>query len=245
MQKSPIRESKQVTKVIQAYTIGYWMDKEGKCFSTTGNQLKPWSDKRGYLQYSAHLFGKKFALLGHKLQAYQKFGVDCFREGIQIRHLNGNASDNSWENIAIGTASDNQLDIPKEKRIEKAIKASKAKSQLTIEQNESLYWDLVNGLHPRDLSKKYNIPVSTIDSMRWESVSFKIFCEENNVVPKKVEWKICKQTSKDKNAIFQMLYDGCTYNYIQQFFEVSKSTLSNMKNKSQEYKDFCNKKDTK
>ena len=41
-----------------------------------------------------------------------------------MRHLNGNEMDNSWDNIGIGTHSDNMMDMPKEVRVAKAKHAS-------------------------------------------------------------------------------------------------------------------------
>lgn len=61
----------------------------------------------------------------HQLQAFQKFGDKLFENGIVVRHLNGKSDDNSYDNIAIGTASDNRLDIPEHKRKEISAKANK------------------------------------------------------------------------------------------------------------------------
>lgn len=57
-----------------------------------------------------------YTLNVHQLQAYQKFGNELFKEGIIVRHLNDISTDNSWDNIAIGTYRDNALDMPKWKR---------------------------------------------------------------------------------------------------------------------------------
>lgn len=60
----------------------------------------------------------------HRIQAYIKYGVLLYEKGIMVRHLNNNKLDNSWINIAIGTAYDNYHDIPIKlirKRIDKAI----------------------------------------------------------------------------------------------------------------------------
>jgi hypothetical protein len=34
-----------------------------------------------------------------------------FEEGTVVRHLNGDPGSNAWDNIAIGTMSDNMFDI--------------------------------------------------------------------------------------------------------------------------------------
>lgn len=61
----------------------------------------------------------------HQLQAFQKFGDKLFEKGIVVRHLNGISSDNSYDNIDIGTQSDNRFDIPEYKRKEISSKANK------------------------------------------------------------------------------------------------------------------------
>ena len=43
-----------------------------------------------------------------------------FEEGIEVRHLNGDKTDNRWENIDIGTHSENMMDQPKEIRVRKS-----------------------------------------------------------------------------------------------------------------------------
>jgi hypothetical protein len=54
----------------------------------------------------------------HRLQAFQKYGDLLYEEGTVVRHLNGDPGSNAWDNIAIGTMSDNMFDIPKQIRIE-------------------------------------------------------------------------------------------------------------------------------
>jgi hypothetical protein len=41
-----------------------------------------------------------------------------------VRHIDGNPLNNTWDNIEIGTASENMMDIPKEIRIATATNAS-------------------------------------------------------------------------------------------------------------------------
>lgn len=60
----------------------------------------------------------------HRLQAYQKYGDMLYGEGMMVRHLNGDSLDNSWGNIAIGTNSENQMDIPEQIRLFRARYAS-------------------------------------------------------------------------------------------------------------------------
>lgn len=67
---------------------------------------------------------KQIVFYSHRLQAFQKYGNKMYEKGIMVRHKNGNPLDNSWDNILIGTASDNMMDIPEQIRIKKALHAS-------------------------------------------------------------------------------------------------------------------------
>ena len=99
---------------------GYYVDKNGNLFNRSNKKinLSKSTTGTGYLSFNIRVGGKNpTRSFVHRLQAYQKFGEEIFKEGIVVRHLNGVSTDNSFENIGIGTPSDNTLDIPKEKRI--------------------------------------------------------------------------------------------------------------------------------
>jgi hypothetical protein len=97
---------------------GYYVDQEGNTFSKF-RQIKPYL-RKGYCYINFRYEDKKLEVSVHRLQAYQKYGEELFNDGIQVRHLNNISSDNSAINIAIGTASDNMMDIPEKDRIIKA-----------------------------------------------------------------------------------------------------------------------------
>lgn len=48
--------------------------------------------------------------------AYMKFGDKIYEHGMVVRHLDGNHFNNCFDNIEIGTQTDNIMDIPKEIR---------------------------------------------------------------------------------------------------------------------------------
>lgn len=56
--------------------------------------------------------------------AYQKYGDRIYNPRMVVRHLDGNPLNNSWENIAIGTQSENNMDKPPELRRRMAVHAS-------------------------------------------------------------------------------------------------------------------------
>lgn len=60
----------------------------------------------------------------HRLQAFQKYGENLFDSGMEVRHLDGNKENNSYDNIVIGTHSENMRDIPEAIRYSKALYAA-------------------------------------------------------------------------------------------------------------------------
>jgi len=106
-----------------AYEKGYRITNDGKCINPKGIELKGYSNS-GYLGFGIRFHNKSIRVYFHRLQAYQKFGDKIFEEGIVVRHLNSISSDNSWDNIGIGTHSDNMYDIPEEIRLKKALHAA-------------------------------------------------------------------------------------------------------------------------
>lgn len=118
------KNSDQSKNLIEAYKKGMRVDENGVLFGLRGKPRRL-SLLNGQNYYYCGITTSKGVrpLLVHQLQAYQKFGDDIFgdtAQEIHIRHLNGNSKDNSVGNIGIGSASDNFMDIPKEKRIKNA-----------------------------------------------------------------------------------------------------------------------------
>lgn len=95
-----------------AYARGYRVSVDGKIKGINGHFLSP-RLVRGYYDVCIRDIGNhchQCHLYIHRLQAYQKYGDDIYTPGIQVRHLNGDSQDNSFDNIAIGTSRDNQGD---------------------------------------------------------------------------------------------------------------------------------------
>lgn len=113
-----------MNKVLIAHSKGYEVTKEGKVIGVKGNELKL-NNHEGYYRFNFRdLNGKATSVKVHRLQAYQKFGDEMFVEGIMVRHLDGDSTNNTWNNIAIGTNSDNMMDISAEVRLAKALHAT-------------------------------------------------------------------------------------------------------------------------
>ena len=141
--------SKSEEAVKTASIKGYIVTEVGTVIGKNKKELSLYNYKN-YFFFSIKLFNSKTKLVGvHRLQAFQKYGEKIFEKGVQVRHLNGISSDNSFNNIAIGNNSENQLDIPKEDRI---LRASNPKYN-----HEDILMDRNLGLTYRELMIKYNI----------------------------------------------------------------------------------------
>src|SRR3990167_2628340 len=119
-----------------AFFKGYRIDVEGNLLNKIGVLCKPYKNKKGYLSFSVRMPNKKSKMfLFHRLQALQKYGIEVYNDGIIVRHKNNNKTDNSWENILIGTHRQNSMDIPEQTRIKHAKHAA---SFLKKYDNESI-----------------------------------------------------------------------------------------------------------
>ena len=106
-----------------AISRGYVVTEDGVFLNSKGVEIGN-VDKQGYLQSSIRVNKKAVSFYAHRLQAFQKYGDKLFSNGVVTRHINGNSLDNSWNNIAIGTHSENMMDIPEQIRIKRAKYAS-------------------------------------------------------------------------------------------------------------------------
>lgn len=99
---------------------GYYVDNEGILFNKKGQKLSVSKNNKGngYYSFNIRVNGSKpTRSFVHRLQAFQKFGDELFKEGVVVRHLDGDSTNNSFSNIALGDNFDNAQDIPKEKRV--------------------------------------------------------------------------------------------------------------------------------
>ena len=144
-----------------AYERGYRVTKDGHLLNPKGIKIGAISST-GYYHFGFKINKKHTNILTHRLQAYQKYGDKLFQDGIMVRHLNANPLDNSFNNIAIGTNRDNQMDIPKEIRIKRAISAGKTQIKYPKEFVLKLREEHKEIKNCAELGRKYNISSSVI-----------------------------------------------------------------------------------
>lgn len=122
--------------ILKAVESGYTVNESGNVVNRNGVQIKSVISDN-YARFTIRLNNSHAAVKVHRLLAYQKFGSVIFNKSIHVRHLNGNSLDNSYNNIAIGSASDNMMDKSPQARHESAkhaasfIKKKKQIAQLT------------------------------------------------------------------------------------------------------------------
>ena len=107
-----------------AYQKGYRVTKEGVVIGKKKNPVG-WLHTNGYRRFKIRDHEGKNRNVGvHRLQAYQKYGEKLYQEGYMVRHLDNDCTNNHYDNIDIGTASQHAHDIEAERRKKRAIHAS-------------------------------------------------------------------------------------------------------------------------
>lgn len=135
---------------------GYKVLPNGICINFKGVEVgtKGTSKTNPYYSIWIRIDTKKISIPIHRIQAYQKFGDKIYEENIVVRHLDGNNQNNAYNNIAIGTSSDNMMDQSKEIRVNKASNANKKYSdELVLEIKE--YYN--SGHSYKEIMEKFNI----------------------------------------------------------------------------------------
>lgn len=143
----------------EAKSKGYSVTTDGSIVSPSGKLLKLCVDTNGYYKFAIRANGSRHVLNVHRLIAYLKFGELALSR--ETRHLDNNKLNNSWNNIDIGTHSENMMDKPKEDRVRRAINASSYLRKLTDEQIIQLRKDK-NTVPIKNLLQKYGIVKSTL-----------------------------------------------------------------------------------
>lgn len=137
-----------------AFDLGYRVNNIGDVFAPNKNKRKLSLNYNNYYIFSIRNNSKVTNVLVHRLQVYQKFGDKIYQKGIVVRHLNNNPLDNSWDNIEIGTVSDNLYDIPEEIRIKIA---SKAHKQYSDDLHQKVIEARNNGMSYKEIMEKFGI----------------------------------------------------------------------------------------
>jgi len=113
--------------LISAYEKGYRITEKGEVYSPFVSKfLTQLKNNKEYFYFNVYLNANKrrYPVKVHRLVAYQKYKNDMFEPNMQVRHKDNNKHNNSFDNIILGTQSENAMDIPEKDRIERSIYAS-------------------------------------------------------------------------------------------------------------------------
>lgn len=153
-------------KVKQAYDKGYRILNDGVIIGLRGQVVKGDIDMWNYRRFKIRdVNGKNKNIKASRLQAYQKFGDTMFKDGIVVRHLNGDSLMDTKENIVIGTESDNRMDIPQNIRQQMAQKAASKTKRFSDDQIREIRKDREDGFKLQGLVEKYGATKGNISDI--------------------------------------------------------------------------------
>ncbi len=162
-------KSKAKQGVVLAYDRGYRVTEDGMPIRPDGTPMTFYLSRRhhggprykilsimGDNKYDIRKFGV------HQLQAYQLYGSKWYDHDVVVRHKNGDALDNSKENILIGSHSDNSMDRPESMRLSTARTAALVRRKLDASQVAEIRTKREYGASYRSLMEEYSLAKSTI-----------------------------------------------------------------------------------
>lgn len=158
---TPVFDSKDC--IVRAFEMGYRVTEEGVVMAPSGNPAKVYSKPGSYFHISVPTCRKPIAV--HRLAAYQKFG-NVALEAECVRHLNDKKQDNRLLNISYGSRSDNQMDIPDEKRKLMGRRRNKNNRQLSDEQVKQMRLLILDGWSIDRLVKVFNCSIGTVVNIK-------------------------------------------------------------------------------
>jgi hypothetical protein len=166
--------SKAGLAIKAAHSFGYRINADGTIVNPNGKCLRGGRAKSKRYPYNYFslfalnvpgIYKRTFKVFAHRLQAYQQFGDEMFKEGIVVRHLDGNASNNAINNIAIGTASDNMMDRPRHERLAHAIRAGNSNRRFSDDEVQQIREDHAAGMSYNRLREKWGCSKSQLSFM--------------------------------------------------------------------------------
>jgi hypothetical protein len=179
--------SKRSEAIKAAYEKGYRVVEDGRVISPRGRHLSLFSPKTGrqYLRFTIYFNGGPICLDVHRLAGYQKFGNKIFESGQQVRHLNDIGIDNRLDNIGLGNASENALDMSEEKRRKRSAiggyKGGRANRVFTREQIHSILYRLDQGEPMKAIANNLGVVRETISNIKLGKSYQEWYCEYRKI----------------------------------------------------------------
>lgn len=111
----------------------------------------------GYERFTINNDGKLLQVKVHRLVAYQKYGDKLYSQGIEVRHLDTDSTNNLDDNIDLGTSQQNRLDVPEDIRIQSSVTASTKVRKFTDKEIFEIRDYHSNCKSYKETMKKYDI----------------------------------------------------------------------------------------
>ena len=158
-----MRDSKTAHRTAWAHKVGYKVLPDGSVISHVGRRRKLNSSVGGYLRFTV---GPRDGNHGwvhvHVLAGLQYFGERALEEGMQVRHLDGDPTNNVRDNLALGDASQNAFDISSPVRFKRSREGAKVQRKLSDSDVAALRADRNSGATYAQLMERYGIAKSTV-----------------------------------------------------------------------------------
>lgn len=151
--------------IMYAYELGYRSDENGKIYSHKENKLSLGKGTNGYLLFRIWKKDKHISISAHRFSAYCYFGNELF-DNECVMHRNGIKTDNSKENLAIGSLRENYQDNCEKWKESFSLKGAKTKRKFTESQIREIKNGLRNGTSFSQLARSYGVAKSTIQQIK-------------------------------------------------------------------------------
>lgn len=163
--------------LLHVISIGYHTDLYGNLFKNNRRSRANKVHPKGYKIFQTRISGKNIYVPIHRIVAYQKYGDKIFDTNLEVRHLDSNKLNNHYDNIVLGTHSENMFDVPKKFRMNRSRKGASKVRRLTYEE-------------ANDIRKKHS-----------EGKSYRVLCSEYNISKSLISYIINNKTYSDKHFI--------------------------------------------
>jgi hypothetical protein len=158
LRRRPLRQSKAVEAIFEAARKGYRVTEDGAVVAPSGRVLKPWVPKRGSrIGYGKFSLDRNTKIEVHQFAAFQWYGDVVLRQGVEVRHLDGDPTNNARNNIDFGTPTDNEMDKDPQVRRRVALQAARKRRKLGEVEVAELRADREKGATYSELQAKYGI----------------------------------------------------------------------------------------
>jgi hypothetical protein len=147
-----------------AFSLGYRANDEGGIVRPDGSPVRLSKHPRtGYWTFAARLCRSPLSV--HQFVAFQKYGEPALRSEC-VRHLNDDRDDNRPTNIDHGTKSQNQMDIPIEKRRAMGTRRNRKKRQFTDDQVREIRLLFAAGWSLNRLQRVFDCALGALSNIR-------------------------------------------------------------------------------